>query len=125
MSVWLLRLADGLVWLTLGIIMLAKLRKIVDWVIRQGKKHERRKRTMRAIQKAIYEMDMEELLAERKRLQARAARERGRGSEGVRMISYRLRLIEGRMRQLTEKKGKAPGGAATPSEGRNNDTPVL
>ena len=96
-----------------------------DWVIRQGKKHERRKRTMRAIQKAIYEMDMEELMAERKRLQARAARERGRGSEGVRMISYRLRLIEGRMRQLTEKKGKAPGGAATPSEGRNNDTPVL
>ena len=80
---------------------------------------------MRAIQKAIYEMDMEELIAERKRLQARAARERGRGSEGVRMISYRLRLIEGRMRQLTEKKGKAPGGAATPSEGRNNDTPVL
>ena len=99
----LMRLLDGLVWLTLGIIILVKLRSIVDWVICRGKKRERRKRMIRDI-RAV--MSPEELAEERRRMRARCARERARGSEGVRMLTYRLRMVETRMQQIAAEAAK-------------------
>ena len=74
---------------------------------------------MREARKTIYEMTREELTGERRRLLARAARERARGSEGIRMVTYRLRLIEGRMRQLA-KKEESPESVAAPAEGQRD-----
>ena len=102
----LMRLLDGLVWLTLGIIILVKLRSIVDWVICRGKKRERRKRMIRDIRAVIDQMSPEELAKERRRMRARCARERARGSEGVRMLTYRLRMVEARMQQIAAEAAK-------------------
>ena len=101
-----MRLLDGLVWLTLGIIILVKLRSIVDWVICRGKKRERRKRMIRDIRAVIDQMSPEELAEERRRMRARFARERARGSEGVRMLTYRLRMVEARMQQIAAEAAK-------------------
>ena len=72
----LMRLLDGLVWLTLGIIILVKLRSIVDWVICRGKKRERRKRMIRDIRAVIDQMSPEELAEERRRMRASTIRRR-------------------------------------------------
>lgn len=119
MSEWHFRFLDAIAWIALGIIMLAKIRKIVDWIICHVKRHERRRCIMREARKTIYEMTREELTGERRRLLARAARERARGSEGIRMVTYRLRLIEGRMRQLA-KKEESPESVAAPAEGQRD-----
>lgn len=109
-------LAEGLALLALGAWMLLRLRANVERVIRRGKRWERRRRAMREARKTIYAMTEEALAAERRRLRARAARERVRGSEGLQMVCYRLRLIEGRMRQIAAQ-SKAPGGGETPAGG--------
>ena len=109
-------LAEGLALLALGAWMLLRLRANVEWVIRRGKRWERRRRAMREARKTIYAMTEEALAAERRRLRARAARERARGSEVLQMVCYRLRLIEGRMRQIAAQ-SKAPGGGETPAGG--------
>ena len=109
-------LAEGLALLALGAWMMLRLRANVEWVIRRGKRWERRRRAMREARKTIYAMPEEALAAERRRLRARAARERARRSEGLQMVCYRLRLIEGRMRQIAAQ-SKAPGGGETPAGG--------
>ena len=63
---------------------------------------------MREARKTIYAMTEEELAAEHRRLRARAARERARRSEGLHMVCYRIKLIEGRMREIAAQK-VAPG----------------
>ena len=101
-------LGEGLALLALGVWMLVRLRANVEWVIRRGKRWERRRRAMREARKTIYAMTEEELAAEHRRLRARAARERARRSEGLQMVCYRIKLIEARMREIAAQK-VAPG----------------
>lgn len=101
-------LGEGLALLALGVWMLLRLRANVEWVIRRGKRWERRRRAMREAREAIYAMTEEELAAEHRRLRARAARERARRSEGLQMVCYRIKLIEARMREIARQK-VAPG----------------
>ena len=67
-------LAEGLALLALGAWMLLRLRANVEWVIRRGKRWERRRRAMREARKTIYAMTEEALAAEHRRLRARAAK---------------------------------------------------
>ena len=101
-------LGEGVALLALGVWMLVRLRANVEWVIRRGKRWERRRRAMREAREAIYAMTEEELAAEHRRLRARQRRERGRGSDGLEMVNFRLKLLEARMREIARQK-EAPG----------------
>ena len=61
---------------------------------------------IRDIRAVIDQMSPEELAEERRRMRARCARERTRGSEGVRMLTYRLRMVEARMQQIAAEAAK-------------------
>ena len=67
-------LGEGVALLALGVWMLVRLRANVEWVIRRGKRWERRRRAMREAREAIYAMTEEELAAEHRRLRARACK---------------------------------------------------
>lgn len=102
----LMRLLDGLVWLTLGIIILVKLRSIVDWVICRGKKR-RKEEAHDTRYKGCDRSDVARGTGGREKAHAaRCARERARGSEGVRMLTYRLRMVEARMQQIAAEAAK-------------------
>lgn len=101
-------LGEGVALLALGVWMLVRLRVNVERVARLGKRIEERRRRMRDFRQRINAMRWEQLAAERKRLRARQRRERGRGSDGLELVNFRLKLVEARMREVARQK-EAPG----------------
>lgn len=101
-------LGEGLALLALGVWMLVRLRVNVERVARLGKRIEERRRRMRDFRQQINAMRWEQLAAERKRLRARQRRERGRGSDGLELVNFRLKLLEAQMREVARQK-EAPG----------------
>lgn len=101
-------LGEGVALLALGVWMLVRLRANVERAARLGKRIEERRRRMRDFRQQINAMRWAELVNERKRLRARQRRERGRGSDGLEMVNFRLKLLEARMREIARQK-EAPG----------------
>lgn len=92
------RLVDGLVWLTLGIILLIRMRRIADAMLRWCGSMEDFIRWRRAMRKAIDAMPREALRRERRALRRRIQRETD--AENKRLMERRLRVIEARMRRM-------------------------
>ena len=77
---------------------------------------------IRDIRAVIDQMSPEELAEERRRMRARCARERARGSEGVRMLTYRLRMVEARMQQIAVEAAQTDaGGDRQAMSGKGHD----